>query len=76
MKMTMKWLTEPIRGHDAGFLRRKAQHLKQTDGEGWAAGEMLTRACDYLGKIDLAEDAPVPDKQGEGDGNSDRATSR
>lgn len=39
---------EPLLRHQRVILREKAQQLKQTDGEGWAVGEMLERACILL----------------------------
>lgn len=34
---------EALIGHDVVNLRRKVRFLKQTDGEGWAVGELLER---------------------------------
>ena len=38
-------MLDPVRGHDRKLLWEKVGHLKQSDGEGWAVGEMLERAC-------------------------------
>lgn len=35
------------------LLRTKARHLKEMDGESWAVGEMLERACIYLDCLDF-----------------------
>jgi len=37
---------EAIEGHDIEGLKKKVTYLKQTDGEGWAVGEMLRRALE------------------------------
>lgn len=37
---------EAIEGHDIENLQNKVRSLKQTDGEGWAVGEMLRRALE------------------------------
>lgn len=37
---------EVIEGHDIDNLLKKIDYLKQTDGEGWAVGEMLRRALE------------------------------
>lgn len=37
-----------IEGHDDRYLREKVTMLKQSDGEGWAVGEMLERAIDAI----------------------------
>jgi len=36
-----------IKGHDLKLLGKKVVMLKQTDGEGWAVGEMLQRAIEW-----------------------------
>lgn len=35
---------EPLQGHDEKYLKYKISMLKQSDGEGWAVGELLERA--------------------------------
>ena len=37
-------LREPLVGHDTNLLLAHARRLKQSDGEGWAIGEMVERA--------------------------------
>ena len=46
-KLTDK-LLEALEYQDVTILRQKVIELKQTDGEGWAIGEMVERACDLL----------------------------
>ena len=46
-------VVEPVRSHDRPTLRRKAEELKQSDGEGWAIGEMLERACMLLDAMEM-----------------------
>jgi hypothetical protein len=41
---------EALEGHDVEFLQRKATQLKQSDGEGWAIGEMVERAIQKYGQ--------------------------
>ena len=45
-------LLEKIRYHDRPRLREIACNLKQTDGEGWAVGELLESACIYLDALE------------------------
>jgi len=40
---------DALGGHDADMLLAKAKQLKQTDGEGWAIGELVERAVVALG---------------------------
>lgn len=47
-------ILDPIRQHDRPMLRQKARQLKQSDGEGWAVGELLERACIHLDACQLA----------------------
>ncbi len=42
----------PIREQERASLRERAWQLKQTDGEGWAIGEMVERACIVLDAIE------------------------
>lgn len=44
----MDTLLEALEYQDIEMLREKARALKQTDGEGWAIGEMIERTCDLL----------------------------
>ena len=44
----MEVLLEALKYQDIEALRRKVKELKQTDGEGWAIGELLERACTSL----------------------------
>jgi len=37
-----------IANHDKEVLLIKANHLKQSDGEGWAIGEMVVRALKLM----------------------------
>ncbi len=39
---------EAIKGDDAILLRQHIERLKQSDGEGWAIGELTERAMDLL----------------------------
>ncbi len=41
-----------IRDADRTSLRERAAQLKQTDGEGWAIGEMVERACIVLDAVE------------------------
>ena len=41
-------LLEALKYQDIKTLREKAKQLKQTDGEGWAIGEMVERACNLI----------------------------
>ena len=43
-----KRLTEPLRGHCKRALLTRAQKLKESDGEGWAIGELIERVCEVL----------------------------
>lgn len=45
-----KKLIEALEGHDTQFLQLKATQLKQSDGEGWAIGEMVERAIKQYGQ--------------------------
>lgn len=49
---------DPIRHHHRPTLREKVTHLKQTDGEGWAVGEMLERACILLDALEMKPEEP------------------
>jgi len=49
-------LLDPIRGQDRPRLREIATDLKQTDGEHWAVGEMLERACILLDALEAQAD--------------------
>ncbi len=40
-----QYVLAAIRYDDLRFLREKAIQLKRQDGEGWAIGEMVERAC-------------------------------
>jgi hypothetical protein len=49
MARKLSWVLEPIANADPGALvslRQRATELKRTDGAGWAAGEVLERACE------------------------------
>ncbi len=48
----LKTIAEPIAGHSLRSLREKANQLKQTDGEGWAVGELVFRVIDILTSTD------------------------
>jgi hypothetical protein len=52
----LRAIVEVIRNHDRPTLRQKAEQLKQTDGEGWAIGEMLERACIFLDVVEMDND--------------------
>lgn len=41
----MDILLEALKYQDVEMLRQKVKELKQTDGEGWAIGELVERAC-------------------------------
>lgn len=43
-------VVEALQGHDTEFLQRKATQLKQSDGEGWAIGEMVERVIKQYGQ--------------------------
>ena len=38
-------VVEPLKNHTGHILREKARRLKQADGESWAIGEVIERAC-------------------------------
>ena len=40
----LAYILESIRGLDVDELRKHVRRLKQSDGEGWAIGELLDRA--------------------------------
>ena len=40
----LKRLLDPIKDHDRRMLRGVVERLKQSDGEGWAVGDMLESA--------------------------------
>jgi hypothetical protein len=42
------YLLQPLEGHDMRQLKKVVIRLKQSDGEGWAAGEMLDRAITLM----------------------------
>ena len=69
----LRSIIDPIRDHDRSLLRKVATNLKQTDGESWAVGEMLERACLYLDALDVSvhqwldEHTKLPVDQGERD---------
>jgi|GEM_PF-6637446 len=48
-------ILDPIREHVRLNLRQIAQRLKQNDGESWAVGEMLERACIYLDAVSMGD---------------------
>ena len=48
---------DPIKDHQRTTLREKAEQLKQSDGEDWAIGEMLERACILLDALEIANHA-------------------
>jgi len=50
---------DPIRTRERARLRDIATELKQTDGEHWAAGETLERACIFLDACLMAEKHPT-----------------
>jgi hypothetical protein len=39
---------DPLKDLDAFLLLRHIKMLKQSDGEGWAIGEVVERALDYF----------------------------
>jgi len=41
-------ILEPLEGHDLEKLDGVSRRLKQSDGEGWAVGEMLERALNII----------------------------
>lgn len=43
----MNKIFEPLKNMDTSLLKKKIKMLKQSDGEGWAIGEVLQR---YLEK--------------------------
>lgn len=45
----------PLTSHDRKILREKADQLSQTDGEGWAIGEMIMRACIMFDALEAGE---------------------
>lgn len=45
-------LLDVIRKHNRPTLRQIATDLKQVDGEHWAVGEMLERACILLDALE------------------------
>jgi len=45
----------PLLKQDRSLLRKKANQLKQTDGEGWAIGEAIERACILLDVLEVEE---------------------
>lgn len=47
-KILLNTIVEPITHHDEDQLRGWVVQLKQSDGEGWAVGEMLERALGYI----------------------------
>ena len=51
-------LLDPIRNHPRPILREKAEQLKRSDGESWAIGELLERACIMLDALPLEGTAP------------------
>ena len=52
-----KEVLDPILHHERARLREKATQLKQSDGEGWAIGEMLERGCILLDALEMDKDA-------------------
>lgn len=54
MLRSLKAVLDPIREQDRPMLREKARQLKQTDGEGWAVGELLERACIHLDACEVS----------------------
>jgi len=40
----LDYIFEPIQNHEVSMLMGVVKRLKQSDGEGWAVGEMLERA--------------------------------
>ncbi len=47
-KDAVLYILEPLDGCNAGILNSKITELKQSDGEGWAIGEVLDRAVRLL----------------------------
>jgi len=54
-----KEVLDPLLKHDRANLREKVKHLKQTDGEGWAIGEVIERACILFDALDLSKKAEM-----------------
>lgn len=60
----LRAIIEPIVQHDRPLLRKKAAQLKQSDGEGWAIGEMLERALNYLLALEMDQsDVAAPESE-------------
>ena len=55
-------ILEPLEGHEILMLDGVARRLKQSDGEGWAVGEMLERALNII----VAKQEQEPEYHGEG----------
>ena len=53
VKKSLYGVLQMIRHHNRPRLRKIAQELKQADGERWAVGEMLERACIVLDAIEM-----------------------
>ena len=45
---TLKRVVAAVEGHDFQRLLKHAEMMKQSDGEGWAIGEMVERAVALL----------------------------
>lgn len=46
----------PLLRHERRMLRVKANNLKQMDGEFWAIGEVITRACILLDALEMKKE--------------------
>jgi len=49
-----KEVLDPLLSQNRSSLRKKATQLKQMDGEGWAIGETVERACILLDALDIS----------------------
>lgn len=45
---------ESLKMQDKNMLRKVVDKLKQTDGESWAIGEMVERACALLQDLETS----------------------
>jgi hypothetical protein len=44
----LTYILEPLEGHDKENLIKVAKKLQESDGEGWAVGEMLYHALQII----------------------------
>ena len=50
--MSLEYVYEPLKTQDKEMIKKKIETLKQSDGEGWAIGEVIERLLEEKKQVD------------------------